>query len=147
MGFKFRYEALLKYRGHLKEKAEIDLARAQNRLRQNRGELSGHEEALKETEKCLDSDLRSSISSDMLLAYSGHIISLKAKIETQKVEIYHSEKRVREKLDFLQKKTVQYKIIEKLKEKDFKKWHQKQSSLEQKELDEMAVVRYGKDFL
>ncbi|MFC1891241.1 flagellar export protein FliJ [Thermodesulfobacteriota bacterium] len=147
MSFKFRYEALLKYRGHIKEKAEIDLSRAQNKLRLDKEHLSNNKKALIKANQNLDSDLRATITSSMLQAHSEHIMILKLQIEAGKVEIYNSDKIVQEKLKILQKITIQYKIIEKLREKDYKKWNQKQNYLEQKEMDEIAILRYGKDFL
>ena len=147
MGFKFRYEALLKYRNHIKEKAEINLSRARNKLRQDKDQLATYRDAVKETSRELDSGLKQALSASMLQAYSEHITLLQVRIEAQKVEIYNSEKIVQDRIHDLRKKTVQYKVIEKLKEKDFKKWYQEQNYLEQKEIDEMAVVRFGKDFL
>ena len=79
--------------------------------------------------------------------HSEYISALKYKIGAQEIEIVRSEKVVREKLEILLTKTKQYKVIERLKERDFQRWNQHQNLLEQKEMNETAVIRHGKEFM
>ena len=147
MAFAFRYEALLSYKQHLKEKAEIELSLSQRRLRQCRELLKEYEEGLWQTGSDLGTDLKTKLPSHLVKNYSDYMESLKAKIELQEMEIIKAEKVVAEKLNNLLARTKQCKIFEKLKEKDFQKWKHQQYLLEQKETNETAVLRYGKGFL
>ena len=147
MGFKFRYEALLSYRQHIKEKAEIELSHAQRQLNQCRELLKNYRESLWLTNQDLGSNLKAKMPSHILKNHSDYITALKINIEAQKIEIERAEKFVAEKLENLLAKTKQYKVIERLKERDFLKWNHQQNLMEQKEISEMAVLRYGKEFL
>lgn len=147
MGFKFRYEALLNYRRHLKEKAELVLAAAQRQLRRNRDKMEEYRNAVIEANERFESDLRNKISSDHVRNYSSYVAALKIKMEFQKIEIANSEKIVAEKMKILLEKTRQYNVFEKLKERDQEKWRLSQNIMERKEMNETALVRHGKEFL
>jgi flagellar export protein FliJ len=56
------------------------------------------------------------------------------------------ENEVIEKRRVLLEKTKEFKIIERLKEKDFQKWQDQQRLEEQKRMDEIAVLRHGRQF-
>jgi len=147
LGFKFRYEALLSYRGHLKEKAEIEYSQARQRLRQLQDELNGYQESLKDARNELAVNLRGKIDSVTIKNYSQYIGALKIWIAVKEAEIIQSEKTAAEKLETLLNKTKKFKIIEKLKERDYKKWKNMLNFMEQKEISEIGVLRHGKEFL
>lgn len=144
MGFRFRYESLLNYRQHLKEKAEIDLARARQKLRQSRETLEAYEEGLKQSREVLDRQLKNRLASHEMQNYSDYFISLKERIGFKEMEIIDHERTVRQKMQVLLSKTKDFKAIEKLKEKDFSKWNHEQHREELKRMNEIAVIRHGK---
>ncbi len=147
MAFAFRYEALLFYKQHLKEKAEIELSLSQRRLRECRELLQEYKEGLWQIGSDLGVGLKAKMPSHIVKNHSDYMESLKTKIEFQEMEIIRAERVVAEKLNNLLAKTKQYKIFEKLKEKDCQKWSHQQYLLEQKETNETAVLRHGKGFL
>jgi len=147
MGFNFRYEALLSYRQHMKEKAEIELSMAQRQLRQCREILEDHKESIRRTNQDLKVSLKAKIASHTLKNHSEYMAALDDKIAAQVVEITKSEQIVRERLNTLLTKTKQYKVIERLKEKDLIKWNHHQHHMEQKEISEISIIRHGRDFL
>ncbi|MBW1861688.1 MAG: flagellar export protein FliJ [Deltaproteobacteria bacterium] len=146
MAFKFRYETLLSYRQHLKEKAGSELSRARQQLTKIRGSLENHKETLQQANQYLEADLKTKISSDELKNHSDYLAGLRGRIETEEQEVAEWKKVVREKLENLLTETKQYKVIEKLKERNFKKWSHQQHLLELKRMNEAAVIRYGKEF-
>jgi len=147
LGFKFRYEALLGYRQHLKEKAEIEYSQAKQQLRRLGDELIEYQEELEAVRNDLTVALREKIDSYNMKNYSQYIGALKIWIAMKEAEIAKSEKLVAEKLENLLNKTKKFKIIEKLKEKDFQKWKNKLNIIEQKQLSELGVLRHGREFL
>jgi flagellar FliJ protein len=144
MGFHFRYESLLNYRQHLKEKAEVDLARARQRLRQSMEALEAYEEGLKQTREALEQNLKDSLPSHELQNYSDYFINLEERIGLAEMEVVDHERTVRQKMQVLLSKTKDFKAIEKLKEKDLKKWNHQQHINELKRLNEIGVIRHGK---
>jgi flagellar FliJ protein len=147
LGFKFRYEALLGYRQHLKEKAEIEYSQAKQQLRRLEDELIEYQEELEAVRNDLTVALREKIDSYNMKNYSQYIGALKIWIAMKEAEIAKSEKLVAEKLENLLNKTKKFKIIEKLKEKDFQKWKNRLNIIEQKQLSELGVLRHGREFL
>ena len=147
MSFKFKYESLLSYRQHLKEKAEIDLVWAQQQLKSCRIVLEGYQEDQNKASRNLESSLKEKISSHLLSEHSYYMKALEDRIQTQELEVNGWEKVVKEKMNILLTKMKQYKVIEKLKEKNFKKWNQDQNLLEQKSINETAIIRHGKESL
>lgn len=144
MGFHFRYESLLNYRQHLKEKAEVDLSRARQRLRQSMETLEAYEEGLKQSREVLDQNLKNNLPSHELQNYSDYFISLEERIGLAEMEIIDHERTVRQKMQILLSKTKDFKVMEKLKEKDLKKWNHQQHLSELKRLNEIAIIRHGK---
>ena len=147
MNFTFRYESLLSYKGHLKEKAETDFSIAQRRLRQCRQKLEEYEKGLNLAHDAFADLLRQRVPSSLIKTYAGYIAAMETKIQSQKAVIIKAERLVAEKLRILLLKTKEYKVFEKLKERDFKQWSHQQNRTEQKEISETALLRYGREFL
>jgi flagellar protein FliJ len=147
MAFKFRYEALLGYRGHQKEKAELEYSLARQHLRQLQDILAGYRETLDSTRNELAHALRGKTDSITIKNYSQYLGALKIWITVKEAEIAEAEKLAAERLANLLNKTKEYKIMEKLKEKDYRKWKDKLNIMEQKEINERGVLRHGREFL
>ncbi|MFH1491014.1 MAG: flagellar export protein FliJ [Pseudomonadota bacterium] len=146
MAFKFRYEAVLAYRGHTREKAEIALAGAQEKLRKALELLNHYERSLQQARRSLEISVASGMASGELRSRSEYITGLGKKIEGQIRHVAVCEKAVGEKTDELLAKTKEYKVIEKLREKDFQKWKHQQHRQEQKWMDEVGVTRHGRAY-
>lgn len=138
---------MLGYRGHLKEKAELEYSRARQQLRELKDALKEFQEDLLATRNELAQCLRGKTDSITIKNYSQYVGALKIWIAMKEAEIAASEKVVAEKLVNLLNKTKKFKIIEKLKEKDSKKWKDKLNIMEQKEISEAGVLRHGREFL
>jgi flagellar FliJ protein len=147
MGFQFRYESLLSYRGHLKEKAEIDLGRAQSHLGRARQLLERDEGLFQEARSALCKGMTGAMSSEDVVTYADYLSGLKRRIGAQRLEVDRWERVVSEKRKVLLAKSKEYRIIEKLKEKDVQKWNHQEVLLEQRKMNEVAVIRFGREFL
>lgn len=147
MAFKFRYEALLGYRQHLKEKAEIEYSQARQHLKRLKDELLEYQQELDVSRSELARCLREKTDSDIIKNYSSYIGALKIWIALKEAEIAAAEKVAAERLENLLNKTKKFKIMEKLKEKDFQKWKNMLNIMEQKQMSEIGVLRHGREFL
>ena len=144
MGFTFRYAALLSYRERIKEQTEIKLARARRRVREARDALDLTRQSLAKTNTSFESRLKTRISSGEIENHRDYLTGMGAKIKAQEREVQKQEEIEKGKLEDLLTKTKQCKVIEKLKEKDYKKWQQKQLREEQNRMNEVAVTRHGR---
>jgi flagellar FliJ protein len=145
--FKFRYESLLSYREHLKEKAAVEFARAQAVVKKIDNQITAYSEEVTKANDDLEKNMRNTMSSNDLLNYSEFINALLIRIEMKKIERLKAEQAVQQKRKELLEKTRQCKVFEKLKERDLEKWQHDQNQLELKDIHEAAVIRYGKNFL
>jgi flagellar export protein FliJ len=148
MGFKFRYETLLSYRGHLKEKAEVDFGRVQAQLSRARHLLLHYQTLLQEARNSLDKGMTvTAMTSEEVVTYADYLSGLKRRITAQHLEVNRWEKALAEKRKVLIARSKEYRMIEKLKEKDMQKWSQQELLLERKNMNEVAVTRFGREFL
>ena len=136
MGFKFRYEALLSHRRHLKEKAEIELSLAQRHLRQSMDSLENYRSNLTQANLALGTSLRGRIPAHDLKNHSDYLAGLKDNIGAKELELVELKKNVEAKMEILLEKTKQYKGMERLKERDDEKWNDQQRLMEQKVMKE-----------
>ena len=146
MVFKFRYKSLLSYRGHLKEKAEIEFGSAQRQVLKARQDLDIYETRHYKARISLEQGLMNRMTSEEMGAYSDYMNGMKRKIAAQKQEVTRREKIAADKRKKLLEKTKEYRIIEKLMEKDHQTWTHQQSLVEQKKVDEMSVTRHGRNY-
>lgn len=147
MRFVFRFEALLTYRAHLKERAEVALGRARQRLRKAKQELEGLKTQHHESSGDLSLLLTGRTESELLRSHVEFLNALEGRIERQAQEVEQRQQQVREHMNIVVARTREYRIIEKLKEKDYETWRHEQNLQEQKALDESAMIRHGKAFL
>ena len=147
MKFKFRYESLLSYQEHLKEKAAVEFARSQSDVRKIDEQIKAYSDEVTKANDDLEKKMRDTMSSNEIINHSEFINALLIRIELKKMERLKAEQVLFQKRKNLLEKSRQCKVFEKLKEKDFEKWHHDQNQLELKEINEAAVTRYGKTFL
>ena len=146
MAFKFRYDALLTFRQHLKDSAEIELSKCRKKLYTAKEILENSITESLRIRKVMRADLYSKIPAYELQHYADYLNDLKEKISQQALEVSNCEKEVAEKLEDLISKTKDFKVIEKLKEKEFQAWQAHQNQLEQKRQNEITILRYGRKF-
>ncbi len=147
MKFKFRYESLLSYREHLKEKAAIEFARAQSAVKKIDNQITAYNDEITRANDELEKNMRNTMSSNDIINHSEFINALLIRIEMKKIERIKADQVLFEKRKNLLEKSRQCKVFEKLKERDLEKWHHDQNQLELKEINEAAVIRHGKSFL
>ncbi len=147
MGFTFRFEALLKYRAHRKERAEVALGRAQRQLLQARETLESLQNRLREAGGEIQDALKKRASAERLRNHVDFVSGLRGRIQAQEQEVTQRREDVRARMKDVVESTRNVRIVEKLKERDHQTWLQEEQHQEQKVLDEMAVIRHGRAFM
>ena len=147
MGFHFRYESLLNLRMHHKERAEIEYGKA-------RGDLLHAEEVLQTMEKeyarlqdAFSTAMRRAAPVCEIREYADYLKSLKSRTQSQERKIQKLVDEAEAKRKELLEKTKEYKVIEKVREKDFERWQKEENALEQKRIDELAALRHGRVYV
>ncbi len=142
MAFKFRYESLLVYRNHLKEKAETDLARAIEALRASEHALADFVQDRRRASAELEADLGRALGAATMRSYVDYLSYMDEKVRAQAADVAKQEIAVRRERKQLLLRTKEYRIMENLKEKDRVKWMLEQERRERILLNEIAVLRH-----
>ena len=146
MTFKFRYESLLNYRRHLKDMAQIELARSMEQLQSARDALNLAAAEYTKVADAFGQGLRKGMVAHKLRSYSSYLGKLKEDITQKAVQVAEWEEIVEKKRSALLDRDKEWKIIEKLKERDFQKWLSEKETKEQMALNEMAILRHGRQY-
>jgi len=146
MGFSFRFEALLRYRLHRKERAEIELGRARKRLSQTRETVEALQNRQREAGEELQQALKSRASAYLLQSHADFVSGIGGRIQAQEAEVERCKEEVRDRVKVVLERTREVQMVEKLEERDRQAWLQEEQRKEQKVLDEIAVMRHGRAF-
>lgn len=143
MKFKFPLKTVMRQRKIIEELAQKEFQNAQAELQSEISKLNFFEEQVTQAH----------INSYEVQMSAGHVAgALKSnyeflkgqdvRIERQRAKVQEIEKLVEAKREILRHAVVEYKIIEKLKEKKWEEFKQEYSNEEQKEMDEQSILRF-----
>ncbi len=146
MKFHFKLQKVLEHRKILEDLAMKDLQEAVAALLGEKEKLemlkTGRHEAFQRRYDIQTKDLRS----EGLLSMQQIEIFIKGqdrRIELQKAKVQEAENLVESMREILRQKATEYKIIDKLKEKQKAEFIEEKNRIEQKEIDELNVIRFG----
>ena len=146
MKFKFPLESVVKHRKIKEDLAQKDFLEAQAQLNQEIDKL----------EKMLEQMHEAHVRAGQLEQLGGaqgpalsQIHEFKKgqvlRIERQKVRVQEVEKWVEGKREILRQAAIEYKIIDKLKEKKFEEYKHERTIKDQREADEQSILRFKKN--
>jgi flagellar export protein FliJ len=146
MGFTFKYEALLSYRRHLKEQAEIEFSLCRKEVEAAQNLLETYLQHYQNTNRSFQHNLEITMTAFHIRNYADYLDRLKGMIREQVGEVTRRENLLRDKHTFLLETIKKYKVMERLKEKELRRWHIGQDRLEQKKISELAMMRHQREF-
>ncbi len=146
MAFKFRYESLLSYRRHLKDMAQVELARSMEQLQTARDSLEFVTAEYEKATGVLSQRLKEGITAQKLKNYSSYLNRLKEDITQKALQVAEWEEIVEKKRSTLLDRDKEWKIMDKLKERDFQRWCAERDTKERIALNEMAILRHGREY-
>lgn len=143
--FNFKLQSVLKYRAHLENlahqeamKASMDIARCENEIAElHKTRQSVAERIAQETAK--------GISAQMFRHYNGYLDSLDGDIVRKENEKIQLNKILAVRQQELTKKSVERKVIERLKEKKRMAYIEEMVAEEQKMADDMASLKKARE--
>ncbi|WP_346354626.1 flagellar export protein FliJ [Azotosporobacter soli] len=145
--FRFRLQALLKYRTMQKEQAQANLLEAAAILRQEQQVLQMLEGKWQENMSSLR-ELRQNGAAnlvEMFKLYELYFDKLREDIHSQKKQIAAAAVRHDACLKALAEALKQEKVVEKVREKKYQQYQQEWLAEEQKTLDEIGLQLYVRD--
>lgn len=145
MAYTYKLEALLTFRTNLEELAQQGLTREKKLLENHRKRLEELKISRYLTIEEFERKKKSVLPAYMLLFYMESIYNMDREIQGQQTMVESQEKVVEQARQNLLDKVKDRKVIERAREKDYENYLQRLRHEEQKEADEMAVLRYDKE--
>ena len=141
--FSFRLDSILNYRDFLEKRAQRDLFSARNeyiervkavkRLAQERVEIAT---------RCRDEGFRG-IDVPLYQIYISFLQGLDHDIEGAHISLKKGEEKVKAQEAVLKKESIKKKMLELLKDLQLKRYLERLEREEQKEMDELVIIRRG----
>jgi flagellar FliJ protein len=144
MAFKFRLEKVLHHRKSLEDFARKNFLEAQADLLEAQNILTGYYQDIERSQQDRQAIiLNENQQSDRLRQIHDYIKGTEIKIERQKLVVREKMSKVEEMQLALQEASIEYKMIEKLKERQQEDYRLSEKKLEEKELTEMTNSRFN----
>jgi len=144
LGFKFPLQKVLQHRKVLEDIAQRDFQEAVAAHREELAVLARMEkerhQAFQDRFKIQTKDSKD--TGPRLQQTHEYLVGQDKRIENQKAKVLVAEAKVEKMREILREKAIEYKIIEKLKEKKFRDFIAERNATEQKENDEISILRY-----
>ncbi|MDH4320583.1 MAG: flagellar export protein FliJ [Desulfobulbaceae bacterium] len=145
MAYRFRLETLLTYRRNLEEQAQLALAHEIGVLVEHQNRLTDLRDTRLRIAEDFEERKRQTMEAPLFAFYMESIRRKEREIDAL-LEVIESQQAVVEKARArLGERVKDRKVIEKAREKDHRKYLQEMIRLEQKEGDEQAILRAGRE--
>jgi flagellar FliJ protein len=142
VSFKFKLEALIRYRNFQEDILQKELSQAQRDRDQEIDRLQALLDKRSRAENDLKDQQEKSTNGPYMALYDAYIQRLTGEIADQRARVEQAEMACQEKMQALLEAMQNRKAIEKLKEKDFQAYREEMGQTEQKFLNEIAINRF-----
>lgn len=143
--FEFRLEALLRYREHREHEMLQALASAQSDVRECEERIAERLETLALKIEELDRLAASGIDVENYRIYMDYLAGMEAEIEAEKRRLTQLQDIVAERQKELTRRSIQKKMMENLKIRKKEQYFEEMLQLQQKETDDMVLLRKAMD--
>lgn len=145
MSFKFKLEALRRYRSFQEDLVQRELAEAQRDRDQEIDRLQSLMDKRSRAENDLRRQQESSTNGPFMALYDTYIQRLTGEVSEQQMRVKQAEAKCSEKMQALLEAMQNRKSIDKLKEKDLRSYMEALNQTEQKFLNEIAINQFTRN--
>ncbi len=142
--FKFSLSPLLKYREFTEDKAKHEVAKAATKVNKCRDNIESAKKNIEKTMTDLNNAITFGIEPDRYQRYKSYHKYLNIYIKSETLFLKDLNAVLLEKQTYLKKKVMEKKIILQYKEKQKKEYYENMLKLEQKEADDIILIRTAK---
>jgi flagellar FliJ protein len=139
--FRFRLESLLRYREYLAQLAQQEVARVRSEIFSCEERISKYEKDYAETARELDEEMSSGIDSRRYKHYTRYFEGIESSLEYETMNRKEMLDRLSGKQRQLEQRSVDKKILEKLKNRRREDYYKEALNTQQKETDDMIVLQ------
>lgn len=144
MGFQFKLDKILQHRKNIENLARKDYLEALAKLEEEKSKLENQYISIeKARENSFEIQSKGGINSAQVLCQIHDFIKgTEILIERQKLKVRENKKIVEDKQELLRETSIEYKMIERLKEKKKEEYRMDMRKLEEKKLDDLNSIRF-----
>ncbi len=142
--FVFSLSPLLKYREFIEDKAKLEVAKAATKFNKCKNNIENAKKNLEKTMTDLNNAIVSGIEPDLYQRYKSYYKYLNIYIKSETLLLKDLNAILLKKQKHLKIKAVEKKIIAQYKEKQKKKYYENLLKIEQKEADEIILIRQNR---
>jgi len=139
--FQFRLEPLLRYREHLEQRARQEVAETQAKILLGEERIARYERVYANTARELDDAATAGIGSKQYRHYTRYLEGIEASLDSERLRREEMLIRLSEKQEQLARRSVDKKVLEKLKNRRREDYYRESMQTLQKETDDMIIVR------
>jgi flagellar FliJ protein len=139
--FQFHLEALLNFRKHLLEQAQLEVARLRTELYASEGRIEQYENDYAATGRELEEEMAAGMDVKRYRHYTRYLSGIESKIETENLTRAQLLKHLEEKQKQLLQHSIEKKGLENLKNRRREDYYRDLSAADQKAADETVIVR------
>ena len=139
--FLFRLESLLRFREHLLQQAQQEVARVCSEVLACEERISRFEKDSAETSQELDKEIAAGIDEKRYKHYTDYLKGIESKLESENVHREELLKLLEEKQKHLTQRSVDKKVLENLKNRRREDYYNEMMKTLYKETDDVAILR------
>ena len=142
--FKFRLEALLRYREHLAEQTQLKVAKIRSDILACEYRIARLEKVYTDTSDELEQKVASGIDVKQYKHFTNFIAGTESSIESENMQREELLKHLEEKQKELNQRSTDKKALESLKNRRREDYYKEIMKTEQKGSDDMAILRQAR---
>jgi len=142
--FVFKMQSVLDYRKHIEEKILASFSKIKRELEREKDRLKKIARAKEDNVSQLRKMRNETVHAEDIARYLSFIEQLRQDEKKQKIVIDNVKNQLEEKRKELLEAVKKRKVMEKLKEKHRAEYEEESLALEQKNSDEISVLKYGR---
>ncbi len=143
--FKFNLQSLLNYREHLEQVARQDMARVIQEVTASETRIQAFQATHDQWTQKLEALVKKGVSASQFKIHHDYLGAVTGMIVQEKQQKIGLDKILAENRVKLQKRSLDRKAMERLREKRAKDYHQELIVAEQKELDEISSLKRARE--
>ncbi len=143
--FEFKLQAVLNFRKHLERVAQQDMARAVMEVSDCEHQIGSLQTTHGQSAQRLESIVAKGVAAQEFKQHHVYIGAITQTIAAEKRRKIQLEKILEKKRLALKKRSIDKKVIERLREKQAKEYNQELLVTEQKELDEISSLKKARE--
>ena len=142
--FKFRLEPVLRYREHLAEQAQLEVAKIRSDILACEDRIAHLEQSYAHTAEELDQKVGAGIDAKQYKQFNQFLERIELSIESENMQRRELLKRLEEKQKELKQRTTDKKALERLKNRRREEYYREMLKLDQKESDDRVILRQAR---